>query len=94
VRVPAVEGERADARPLGRCQEFRGRACRLGEVGAHLGNAANLDRRTLLARFAVERAGTCDRRDPDAILEHARKGRIAVAIKLEKPQRRLVANGG
>ena len=36
VRVPAVEGERADARAVGAREEFRRGAGRVGEEGAHL----------------------------------------------------------
>src|SRR6185312_4738663 len=36
MRVPAIEGQRADARPVGTREELRRRARRLGEIGAYL----------------------------------------------------------
>ena len=37
-------------------------------------------------------AGARDRGEPDALLEHARKGRVGVAIEVEQPQGRVVTD--
>ena len=82
VGVPAVEGERADPRTLRLGEEFGRGAGGVGEVGANLRDAAALDHRALVARLAVHAADLRDRRKPDALLEHARKGRVGMAVEV------------
>jgi hypothetical protein len=92
VSVPAAEGERADARAFGRGKEFRGRPGRLGEIAAHLLDAAaTLDRRS--TRLGVgDAAGLGDGSDPKALLEPLREGRIGMPVEIEHAHRGLIAN--
>ena len=85
VGVPAVEGERADARTIGARQEPRRGARRFGEIGAHLSGAG---RPRLLP---VHAAGARDGRKSHAFLEHARERRIGVLVEIEQSRQRVIA---
>ena len=87
--VPAVEGERADARTVGARQEFRRGAGGLLEIGAHRSDGAA--RLRIGRRLLVHAAGARDRGEPHALLEHARQRRIGVAIEIEQPHHGVVA---
>src|SRR5262249_59007972 len=63
VGIPAIEGERADARPIRAREKLRRRARRYGKIGAHLSGARGP---RLLAFHA---AGTRDGRTARALLE-------------------------
>src|SRR6202030_516806 len=92
VGVPAVKGERADPRTLRLREEFGRSAGRVGKVGANLGDAAALDHWALVTRLAVHVPNLRDRREPDALLEQARKRWIGMAVEVEETHRRVVAD--
>src|SRR5499427_1824616 len=72
-------------------EEFRGRPGCLGEIGAHLLDAAPLDARSI--RLALgDAAGLDSGGEPKALLEHLRKGRIDVPVEIEHAQHGLLAN--
>ena len=77
--VPAVQGERADARTLGARQEFRRRICCIGEIFAHLLDPADLDRWAIRVGLDVYAAGAGDRGKPNPLLERPRQRRTAKA---------------
>ena len=80
--VPAVEGERADARAIRPRQELRRGARGFGEIGAHLRGAGRRRRALLLASMPPARAIVGK---SHALLEHARERRIGVAVEIEQP---------
>lgn len=92
VGVPAVEGERADPRPVGAGEELRGGAGGLGEIGAHLLDAAELDHRALILGLALDAAGTRQGGEADAVFEQPRQSRIGVAIEVEEAHGGFIAH--
>jgi hypothetical protein len=84
--VPAVERERADARPVRLRQKFRGIAGSLGKIGAHLcGTRAAL----FLAHPHI--AGLLDSGQFGIVFEHARKLCIGMAVEVEEPLHGVLA---
>jgi len=83
VGIPAVKREGANARTVGVGQKLRGRSGRLGEIGAHLVDVSDLDRRPHLARLAGGRRTWRQGRERDALFKHARERRVGVAIEVE-----------
>ena len=84
--------EGADARPVGAGEEFRAGAGGLGEIGAHLLDAADLDHRPLILGLALDAAGARQGGEADAVFEHPRQSRIGVAIEVEETQGGFVAH--
>ena len=78
--VPTVEGERADARPVGLRQKFCRGAGRFGEISAHLSGAGP-------ARLLTHTADLLDRRQLGIVFEHGREFGIGMAIKFEQALR-------
>ena len=83
VRVPAIEGQCTDARAVRPGEELRRRAGGLGEIGAHLGDAAGLHRRAAVGRPRIHAAGMGDCGDTDTLLKNTGEGRVGVAVQIE-----------
>ena len=77
VRIPAVERQCADPRPVGLPQKFRRGACGLGKITAHL-------RRTGASRLLRHVAGMLNRCEPGALVDRGGKPRVGMAIGVEQ----------
>ena len=91
MRIPAVKGERADARAVRPRQEFRRSAGAIGKIGAQLRGTRGF--RLALLRDLFHAAGTCDRPKPESFLKHAGKRRIGMVVEIEQPHQGVVARG-
>ena len=91
MRVPAIERERTDARPVGAREEFGGRAGGLGEERAHLRGEALRDRSSLGRRHAGGVAGARHRGQVAAADDRAGELRIGVVIEVDQPGHGVLA---
>src|SRR5262245_15258024 len=92
VGVPAVERERADTRTVWVRQELRRCAGSFGEIGAHLVDVADLNDGTHFARLAIRQPRRRERRQANALFQHARERRIGVTIEVEQARRGVVTH--
>ena len=92
--VPAVKRERADARAIRAGEKFCRSTGRLGEIGAHLLDASDLNHGTLVVGSALDAASTRNGGKADLIFQHARQHRVGVTIVVQKPHDRLIAHRG
>ncbi len=86
MRIPAIERQRADTRPVGLRQKFCSRAGGLGEIGAHLRGSGT-------SRFLRHVAGLLDRGHPGVVFQHAGELHIGVAVEIEQALHRIGTGG-
>jgi hypothetical protein len=56
----------------------------LGEIGAHLGDAAGLHGRAAVGRLCVHSTGMGDWGDGDMLLQHAGEGRVGMVVEIDR----------